>query len=93
MDNEFEKAKLSFIDGMTRYLEYMKPLLTLGHSMKILGIFEALGHWGDDNEALYSADLWDLALNSFLAEMKEAKNKDDVAQAVQNHRDFLKMLF
>jgi hypothetical protein len=93
MAEDFEKAKQSFIDGMNRYLEYMRPILTLGHSMKVLGITEALGDDAEDDNALYNADIWDLALTNFLSQLKEAKNKDDVVEAVKAHREFLKRLF
>ena len=87
-DKDFEKGKASFIKGLCAYWAMFKPFLQLAEGMHLLGIEGQLTKEGDD-DLLASVGLWNLAMNTFIADLKRTTNREQVKDVLAEHKDFL----
>lgn len=90
MDSEFEKGKQLLIEGLDGFIKLFDPYLKIFEGMRLLDIPDLFEVGKEKTEGLENADIWRLVINSFLSDMREAKNKEELIQAIEKSKDFLK---
>ncbi len=87
-DKDFEKGKASLVDGISGFWAMFKPYLQLAEGMRLLGIKGQLTTEGED-DLLASVSMWDLAMNTLIADLKRTTNRGQVKDVLAEHKDFL----
>ena len=92
MESEFERGKRLLIEGLSGYVKLFEPYLQIFEGMKILDIPDFFERGKGKTEERENADVWKLLLSSFLSDMRGAKNREDILQAIEDNREFMKRL-
>ena len=92
MDTEFEKGKRLLIEGLDSFIKLFDPYLKIFEGMRLLDIPDLFEVGKEKTEGLENAELWKIVINSFLSDMREAKDKEAIHQALEKNRDLMKRL-
>lgn len=93
MDNDFEKGKQLFIEGLDEFFKMYEPAVKLARGVKLLGIKSI---FKESLEIADSMDEWEMiqfVVSSLVGDVSRARNKEEVQEAVDKNRDFFNRLF
>lgn len=93
LTEDFKIGKKLLVEGLSGYMEIFRMYLKIAQGMKKLGIADFFELSAANDDPTQEAEIWELTINSFLNSLKEAKTREEIERAIQEHRDFLKRFF
>ena len=92
MDEEFEKGKQYLVEGLEALLAMYDPILKLIWGIKMLGVSDSFFGNPEVATSLEKYDQLKLVLDSWLSDIRQARDKAELLQSVEKNGEFMMRL-